>query len=74
MIDTVKKAEDSNALVVRLYEAHGARGKASLKVGVPFGKVSRTNLLEEKPVPVAFSGDSIEIDYRPFEIITLVLE
>jgi len=74
VIDTVKKAEDSNALVIRLYEAHGARGKATLKVGVPFAKASKTNLLEEKPVPVAFKADEIEVEYRPFEIITLVLE
>src|SRR3954454_10878139 len=36
VLDTVKRAEDSDALVVRLYEAHGARGTARLRVGVPF--------------------------------------
>ena len=36
MLDTVKRAEDSDALVLRLYEAHGARGTGRLRVGVPF--------------------------------------
>ncbi len=31
VLDTVKRAEDSDALVVRLYEAHGARGTARLR-------------------------------------------
>src|SRR5207248_8963063 len=37
VLDTVKRAEDSDALVLRLYEAHGARGIARLRPGLPFG-------------------------------------
>ena len=33
VLDTVKRAEDSDALLLRLYEAHGARGRARLRVG-----------------------------------------
>ena len=34
VLDTIKRAEDSDALVLRLYEAHGARGTARLRLGV----------------------------------------
>jgi alpha-mannosidase len=73
VIDTVKKAEDSSDLVIRLYEANGCRGDATLTVNEKFSKVERVNLLEEKPEPVAHSGSDISLTYRPFEIITLKL-
>ena len=38
VLDTVKRAEDSDALVLRLYEAHGARGRARLRVGWPVAR------------------------------------
>ena len=47
VLDTVKRAEDSDALVLRLYECHGARGTARLRVGVPFTAARRCNLLED---------------------------
>ena len=33
VLDTIKRAEDSDALVLRLYEAHGARGIARVRLG-----------------------------------------
>ena len=41
VLDTVKRAEDSDALVLRLYEAHGARGTAALRVGCRSPRRSR---------------------------------
>ncbi len=73
VIDTVKKAEDSDALIVRLYEANGCRGKATLTVRAPFTRVERVNLLEEKPEAVRHEGVGIPLTYRPFEIVTLKL-
>ena len=35
-------------MIVRLYEAHGGRGTARLRVGVPFGEAWFTNLLEDR--------------------------
>ncbi|MFC1806252.1 alpha-mannosidase, partial [Planctomycetota bacterium] len=34
VIDTVKKAEDDDALIVRLYEAHACRGRRTLTLGL----------------------------------------
>ena len=74
ILDTVKQAEDSKALIVRLYECHGARGKATLTTGFPIKSAVRTNLLEEQTAKAATKGQSIGFDFRPFEIITFKLE
>ena len=74
VIDTVKLAETDDALVLRLYEAHGARGRAHVTLGLDATSVTRANLLEEcVGTPVGLDGRSIDVDYRPFEIITLLL-
>jgi alpha-mannosidase len=73
VLDTVKRAEDGDALVLRLYEAHGARGRARLRVGVPFSGAVRCNLLEDAGEAQPIAGDAIELDYRPHEIISLLV-
>jgi len=73
VLDTIKKAEDSDDLIVRLYEAHGTHGRARLKSSLDFSQVARINLLEEKQKPVAARSGAISFTYRPFEIITFSL-
>jgi alpha-mannosidase len=73
VLDTVKRAEDSDALVLRLYECHGARGTARLRVGVAFTRALLCNLLEDAGEELPVSGDEIELAYRPHEIISVLL-
>ncbi|MCW2975643.1 MAG: man2c1 [Actinomycetia bacterium] len=71
VLDTIKRAEDSDAVVLRLYEAHGARGTARLRLGLPFAAARRANALEDDGDPLVVEGDTIVIPYRPHEIITV---
>jgi len=73
LIDTVKRAEDGDDLIVRLYEAHGGRGTARLRVGVPFAGAYRANLLEVRLTPAEGDGTDVLVLFRPFEIVTLAL-
>ncbi|HVG67572.1 MAG TPA: glycosyl hydrolase-related protein, partial [Gaiellales bacterium] len=73
VLDTVKPAEDSGALVVRLYEAHGARGSARLRVGLPFSEAVACNLLEDPSEPLETDGDEIVVPYAPHEIVSLLV-
>ena len=73
VIDTVKRAEDSDALLVRLYEAHGGRGRAQLQLGWPVREAVRCNLLEAAGEPLVVADGSIEIAYRPHEIVSLLV-
>jgi alpha-mannosidase len=74
IIDTIKKAEDSDAVIIRLYEAFNTRGTATLTLGFPFTEAYTVNLVEEDPLPIGHDGASITFDYRPFEIKTFLLK
>eukprot|EP01116_Phalansterium_solitarium_P008232 TRINITY_DN2178_c0_g1_i3.p1 TRINITY_DN2178_c0_g1~~TRINITY_DN2178_c0_g1_i3.p1 ORF type:complete len:1036 (+),score=353.53 TRINITY_DN2178_c0_g1_i3:2026-5133(+) len=73
IVDTVKKAEDSAAVVVRLYESDGARGTVRLTTSLPVKAAALCNLLEEDDKPVQLVGDSVTLSFTPFQIITVKL-
>jgi alpha-mannosidase len=74
VVEAVKKAEDTDDIVVRLYEAAGAAVTARLQVGLPFRSASLVDLMEEHPKRLRRSGQGIELSFRPFEIHTVRLE
>ena len=71
MLDTVKRAEDSDALVLRLYEAHGARGIARLRLGVPFSTAVSANVLEDDGDPLPIEDGAVLLAYRPHQLLTV---
>lgn len=71
LIDTVKKAEDSNALIVRLYEAYGQRGNIAVTFGRKPRNVTECDLMEENDVPVELEKNAVRLYVKPFEIRTL---
>jgi len=71
VLDTVKRAEDSDALVLRLYEAHGARGTARLRLGVPFKSALSANVLEDDGDALQVEDGVIVLPYRPHQILTV---
>src|SRR5215218_219880 len=73
VLDSIKRAEDSDALILRLYEAHGSRGTARVQVGVPFSRACRTDLLEAEGDELPSRDRAIEVAYRPWELITIAL-
>ena len=73
VIDTIKKAEDSDDLIVRLYESHGAHQKAIFSSSYALSSVKAVNLLEEEGRPVASERHRVPLVLRPFELITLKL-
>jgi alpha-mannosidase len=72
VLDTIKWAEDSDALVLRLYEAHGARGVGRVSLAAPVGEARRANLLEDPGEPLSTEGSTIVIPYGPHEIVTVL--
>jgi alpha-mannosidase len=73
VIDTVKLAEDSDAMIVRLYESSGALQRATLRTTLPITRAERVNLLEDVLAPQPVTDGGIALTLRPFEIITLKL-
>ncbi|MFC4945288.1 alpha-mannosidase [Pseudonocardia sp. GCM10023141] len=77
VISAVKLADDgSGDVVVRLYEALGARVNTRLELGFAAASVGRTDLLErpfrvdDGPAP-ALDGGGVELALRPFQVLTL---
>ncbi len=76
IVETVKQAEDSDDLVLRLYESAGQRTRAALQIMLPLAEVTETDLMEaalEAPDGVVLDGDTVRLDLRPFDIRTLRL-
>jgi alpha-mannosidase len=75
LLDTVKPAEDGDGTVLRLYDAHGAHGRATIRMmSPPAHSARRTSLLEEpgEPLEVAVDG-AIVVPYRPHELVTILV-
>jgi alpha-mannosidase len=73
VLDTIKRAEDGDGIVLRLYECHGARGTAKLRVELPFKTVNRCNILEDDEEVIQGNEHQIPLTYKPFEVISLKL-
>lgn len=74
VVEAVKLAERSDALVVRLYEAWGRRVRCSLSTPLAVSACSRVDLLERNASPVALVDGAVSLSLRPFEIVTLAFE
>jgi alpha-mannosidase len=73
IIETVKRAEDGQGLIVRLYESQRRRGRILLETPSPLARAWETNLLEENQRELAVEGNRVTLDLRPFQIVTLRL-
>jgi alpha-mannosidase len=76
VVESVKLAEDrSGDLVVRLYEAHGNRSRATVRTRFSWREALATDLLERavdgEALREATPGGAVELELRPFELLTL---
>ena len=74
VISAVKRAEDSDALIVRLYEAWGGRCEAHLRCTLPFERATLTDLLESELRELPATNGEVALYFEPFKIQTLKLE
>ncbi|ORX36276.1 glycosyl hydrolases family 38 N-terminal domain-domain-containing protein [Kockovaella imperatae] len=79
VLDTVKRSEDGDGVVLRLFESLGCRAKGVLSIsGIRARRAKWVNILEE-PIEDVLSNLSrdrdvkISLDFRCFEIKTLLL-
>lgn len=73
MIDTVKKAEDSDAWIVRCYEYAGKRGESAFHVHFPLLQVEEVNLAELEPIRINHGEHEFSSYFKPFELKTFRL-
>ena len=73
MLDALKKAQDGNGFILRVYEPEQGRGTVTVKMSLPFTKVTECNLMEEDEAPVKTENGSFSFDIKPFEVRTFRL-
>ncbi len=72
VIEAVKRSEDDNALILRLYEAGKTRGKVRISFPFRLKKVYYCNLKEESVETLdLIDRNTVEFSIAPFEIKTL---
>jgi alpha-mannosidase len=69
VLDTIKRAEDSNDVVLRLYEPYGGRGVA--RVRIAGSRARRATLLEDDGEPLGVDDGAVVVPYRPHELVTV---
>ncbi len=74
IIETVKKAEDSDDTIVRLYETWNKSTDCTLSFGEEVKKVSECNLLEEDEENYDVKDNKISFKIKPFEIKTFKIK
>ena len=73
VLDTIKRGERSDVLVLRLYEAHGGRGVARVRLAQPPERARLANALEEETGDVAVEDGALVLPYRPHEVLTVLV-
>nr|WP_314262376.1 glycoside hydrolase family 38 C-terminal domain-containing protein [uncultured Devosia sp.] len=74
-LETVKKAEKSDAVVLRVFEHANIRADATISFGIPVKSVRVVNLMEDgDSKPLELTGNAVSLALRPFEIATLLIE
>jgi alpha-mannosidase len=71
IIEAVKKAEDNDDIIIRLYEAEHKGTSATLCFGFPVKSVVATNLMEEVLETLDVEDGTVALTFKPFEIKTL---
>ncbi|WP_170311647.1 alpha-mannosidase [Vallitalea okinawensis] len=69
-VDAIKKAEDSNHLILRLHEYGGGEEKVKIKSYYPIKNYAFCNILEEN-LEEAIMEDEMTFNVKPYEIKTI---
>jgi alpha-mannosidase len=74
LISAVKKCEDDNSVIVRVYDLQGKN--TSLRLNVPFGvsKAYRANIIEEPREALSLKSSAVKIEIGKYAIETLKLD
>ncbi|MGO9876679.1 MAG: alpha-mannosidase [Acidimicrobiia bacterium] len=70
-VEAVKKADRDDAVVVRVSEAWGTRGRVRLSTSLPVGSATRVDVLERDVQAMRCDDGVVELDLHPFELATL---
>lgn len=73
ILDTIKRAEDGQGLVLRIYEAQGSRARTRIHVRLPISRAELCDGLERPLRPIPIQKGTIPLDLSPFQIASIKL-
>jgi alpha-mannosidase len=71
VIETIKRAEDGDGIIVRLYESQRKRGPVTVRFAFPVAGAWETNLLEENRAELSVTDGAVSLNLRPYQIVTM---
>lgn len=74
VVETIKKAEGDQAVIVRLYDSFNQKTNAELRVSFPFARVYLCDMLENRLEELGAQNGTVYVPVKNFEIITLRFE
>lgn len=74
VIETIKRAENGDGIIVRMYESAGGLATGNITCHIPHSQVQEVNLMEESMDKACIIEEGkIKLTFQPFEIKTLHL-
>lgn len=70
-LEAVKRAEDDDGVIIRLWETTGTRRSATVVLDARFKQAKIVDLLEEGGEAFAIDAEGLALTFMPFEVITL---
>ncbi|MFH0797095.1 MAG: alpha-mannosidase [Candidatus Omnitrophota bacterium] len=70
VISALKRSEDGQGFILRLYESNGKAGKVTVTLPSEPKELRETNLIEEVKNKIPFTGRRFTIMVKPFQIAT----
>ena len=74
VVETIKKAEDDEAYIIRAYEAHNRRTNAEFEVGFDVSKAYICDLMENELEEIVIKDNKFTLNIKPFEICTIKIK
>ncbi|HPU67087.1 MAG TPA: glycosyl hydrolase-related protein, partial [Clostridiales bacterium] len=74
IVETVKKAEDSDEVVIRMFETWNRRTRCAVNFGVNVEKAVECDMMEENEKPLTITSNVLDLEFRPFEIKTIKIK
>ena len=74
LVEAIKRAEDSDGVIVRVHEAWGEPCRARLRTTLPSKRAFLCDLLERERNEVPIRHGAMELELGPFKILTLKLQ
>ena len=72
-VAAMKKAEDSDEIVLRLQEKYGRAGRARVTMPARIASAREINAAEEAVGPLAANGDAVTLEFTPYQPRTIAV-